>query len=53
MTAELDRIGFSEDTGKNRWSNELMQWCHWKHVNTPQEIVDMDDGGYRERLGAI
>ena len=53
LTAELIRTGLSEDAGKNRRGYELMQWSDRKHVDTPQEIVDMDDGGYRERLGTI
>ena len=50
---ELGRILPTDNASEYRWGNELMEWRDGKHINFPQQVVDVDNRCHRDGLHAI
>ncbi len=48
----LGRISPTYDASEYCWSNESMQWRDWKHIYSPQQVVDVDNRCHRDGLYA-
>ena len=50
--AGLDRILPTHDAIEYSRGNEFMQWRDRKHINSPQQVVDVDNRCHRDGLNA-
>ena len=50
--ARLGRILPTYDASEYCWGNESMQWRDRKHINSPQQVVNVNNCCYRNGLNA-